>query len=145
MTREKCVAIFTPKLKAAVPLSLISLTNGVWWQLSNSGWKRDLLKHGNTENKEGTRGSQKYIYSKFTQLKEEVLGAVSIVNYFRPPGVRNKSKKVNRRKVVFINQPLGIHYATLDIFHIDNQVQNDNNTGLDKRFRNFIQEEALNI
>ena len=27
------------------------------------------------------------------------------------------------------DQPQGIHYATLDIFHIDNQVQNDNNTG----------------
>ena len=98
---------YLPKLKAAVPLSLISLTNGVWWQLSNLGWKRDLLKHGNMENKERTQGAQIDI-SKFTQLnKEEVLGAVSIVNYFQPPGVRNKSKKVNRRKVVFINQPMG--------------------------------------
>ena len=83
-----------------------------------------------TWNTKTEQGAQIDIYSKFTQLKEEVLGAVSIVNYFRPPGVRNKSKKVNRRKVVFINQPHGIHYATLDIFHIDNQVQNDNNTGL---------------
>ena len=76
------------------------------------------------------KGAPKDVYSKFIQIKEEVLGAVSIVNYFQPPGIWNKSKKVNRRKVVFINQPHGIHYATLDIFHIDNQVQNDNNTGL---------------
>ena len=96
---------YLPKLKAAVPLSLISLTNGVWWQLSNLGWKRDLLKHGNTENKERTQGAQIDI-SKFTQLKEEVLGAVSIVNYsFNHLGFRIKAKRLIEEKLFSSTNP----------------------------------------
>ena len=46
--------------------------------------------------------------SKFTQLKEEVLGAVSIVNYsFNHLGFRIKAKRLIEEKLFSSTNPLG--------------------------------------